>query len=604
MAKSLPSKKIAIVDAPEVKNFRAKFDYNFFTKDEKVNDSGQIAPKSLLKRPSDEFNDSFVESRNFQAKVPRLVKFDWQPVIESRDYIAQRVSVSDNFTKIHNEQNFVLNDFTNLDIQDTSVDQRLSFFIRRALEEVQKGYAPPRMPESPLDVAKTLNKLSPESIRGSFLASILVNLSELGVKFVTKQNREAIAKTLTSQIQKTKSRLVVNNRVAKKILLSTTESPTSIFEDEAETLIAKAEEIQRRAVDEETSSFLTDREFDLEIVEYIGIRNIDSPSSFDSTVQPVGYIIDKQELMPNGSLIDHTSIVVENPLASTTVDLRIKYGSTYFYKIRSVVFVEVQAQDFESDNIVAVSFLVCSQHSDIRQVVCTEDVPPPAPWDFNIAWDYQNTAARITWSFPTNSQRDIKYFQLFRRKTINEPFELIKQYDFDDSQIRTPWTETPDTTLIESLTSPKTYYLDKEFGKNSTFIYALCSVDAHGLSSNYSMQLEVSFDRFKNKILKKLISVAGAPKAYPNMYLNQDTFVDTIKDSGHSEVQVIFNPEYLEIFDSSANNLKLIKTSGDSMYKLSIINVDLQKQQSVDIRISDRRTPADETNLENLVEIF
>lgn len=604
MAKSLPSKKIAVVNAPEVPFFQAQFDYNFFVPDEKTNDSGQIAPKFLIKKPAEEFDSTFVTSKNFQTKVPRFVKFDWKPVISEKDFISVRTSIRDNLTKIHNEQNFNLNDFANIDLQDTAYDQRLNFFLKRALEEVQKGYAPSSSPESPLDIAKTLNSLSDSTIRSSFLASILVNLNNLGVRFVTKQNKEAIANSLARQIQNIRSRFVINKRLTKKVLGSVTENPISIFENEAEFLLNQAEEIENNAIGEETSSILTEREYDLEVIEYIGVRTIDSPASFNSTVTPVGYIIDKQELSSNGKLVDRDFIIVENPLASTTIDLKVKYGTTYFYKIRSVVYVEVQAQDFETDELVALSFLICSQQSQIKKVVCEEYVAPPPPADFNIAWDYKNTAARITWAFPNNPQRDIKYFQLFRRKTINDPFELIKQYNFDDSVIKTQLSETPDVALVEELSSPKTYYLDNEFGKESRFIYSLCAIDAHGFSSNYSMQLEVSFDRFKNRLQKKLISVAGAPKAYPNMYLNQDTFVDTIKDSGHKQVQIIFNPEYIEVFDKDANNLNLIKFSNTSYYKFSIINVDLQKQQTVDINISDRRTPDFEHNLEKTIDIY
>lgn len=600
--KSLPSKKIVFANAPEVLDFKAQFDYNFFIPDEKTNDSGQTAPKYIYKREGRDFDDSFVKSVNFQTRVPRLVRFDWKPVIETNLLSSTTPRIAGNLGRIHNEQNFNLNDFSNLDFQDTFLDQRLNFFIDRALKEIQKGFAGSQ--ESPLEIAKTLNSLTPDTIRGSFLASILVNLSNLGVTFVTRQNRETIANTLAYQISKAKSKITVNNRIIKKVLYSASETPTSIFEDEAKPMLEQVAQIEQRATDIETSSIMTEREFDLEIVDYIGIRPIDVASGFNATVQPIGYIVEKQELLSNGSLLEKESIIIDNPLSSTSVDLRIKYGSTYFYTIKSVAFVEVQAQDFETDELVAISFLVCSNKSEIRKVKCIETVPPPPPWDFNIAWDFKNTAARITWSFPTNSQRDIKYFQLFRRKSIEEPFELIRQYDFDDSEIKSEWTETPDESLIEILSSPKSYYLDTEFGKDSRFIYAVCSVDAHGISSNYSMQLEVSFDRFKNRIEKSLISVAGAPKAYPNMYLNRDTFVDTIKDSSHSELEIVFNPEYLDVFDSSANNLKLIRNSTDSYYKLSLINVDLQKEQSVNIQIHDKRTENNTNNLENLIEIF
>lgn len=590
MAKSLPSKRVAVVNAPEVTNFRAVFDYNFFMPDERVNDSGKIAPEFIIRRPMENFDSSFVESRNFQVKVPRLCRLDWKPIIGPRDYVAIRTSIGDNYSKIHNEQNFTPGDYSNIDLQDTGADQRLSYFVRRAMEEVQKGFAPSRKPESPLDVAKTLNSLTPVQLRGSFLASILVNLRDLGVTFVTKQNREAVAASLTKQIQKTKNRLQLNNRVLTRILATATESPIGLFEDEAEELMQEATQRENQAVGSHNASIMSENEYDMEIIEYVGIRNIDAPAAFDSTVQPVGYVIDKQEILPDGSVVDRAPLIVENPLAATTADLKIRYGSRYMYRIRSVVFIEVQAQDIDTDNIVAISFLVCSQQSAARTISCEERVPPPPPADFNIAWDYKNTAARITWAFPTNPQRDIKYFQLFRRVNIQEPFQLIKQYDFDDSVVRTTQNETPDPVLVERLNSPKNYYLDEEFGRDSKFIYSMCSVDAHGMSSNYSIQFEVSFDRFKNKIMKKLISVSGAPKAYPNMYLNQDTFVDTIKDSGHKQLRVTFNPEYLEVFDANDNNLQVLKTGADASYRLSLINIDTQSQKTVTIRLEDKRT--------------
>lgn len=589
MSKSLPSKKICVVNAPEISGFSAKFDYNFFMADERVNDTGQIAPKFITKRPSETLDSSFIDSKNFQSKVPRLVKLEWRPVIGPKEYLAQNVSIARNFNKIHNEQDFTLGDYSNIDLQDTGADQRLNFFLRRALEEVQKGFAPPNNKESPLDVSKTLNALTSRKVKGSFLSSVLVNLKELGVTFVNKRNREQIATSLAAQIQKTKVRFQLNNRVLTKILSSMTENPIGLFEDEAEDILSAASEIESEAISQGSAGLIAENEYDLEVIEYIGVRKIDAPASFDSTVQPVGYIIDKEEITENGAVLNRSPIIVENPLSSTTADFKIKYGGKYVYRIKSVIFVEVQAQDLETNDVIAISFLVCSQDSSRRMVECVESVPPPPPADFTIAWDYKNTAARITWNFPTNPQRDIKYFQLFRRANIDVPFELIKEFDFDDSVIKTPRNESPDFALVDKLTNPRNFYLDNEFGRDSKFIYAMCSVDAHGMSSNYGIQFEVGFDRFKNKIIKRLISVSGAPKAYPNMYLNQDTFVDTIKDSGHKKLKIVFNPEFLNVLDSNGNDLNLLRADSNSSYKLTMLNVDLQSQQNITISLDDRR---------------
>jgi hypothetical protein len=96
--------------------------------------------------------------------------------------------------------------------------------------------------------------------------------------------------------------------------------------------------------------------------------------------------------------------------------------------------------------------------------------------------------------------------------------------------------------------------------------------------------------------------VAGAPKAYPNMYLNRDTFVDTIRDSGHSRMHVVFNPEYLQVLDARGNDLKLLKTGPDAIYKLSLINVDLESQKTVTIKLEDKRTTEDQ-NVDGIVDL-
>ena len=203
-----------------------------------------------------------------------------------------------------------------------------------------------------------------------------------------------------------------------------------------------------------------------------------------------------------------------------------------------------------------------------------------------------------------NTQRDIKQWQIFRRTSIDEPFELQKVYDFDDSTVqeKDPGEESVDPRLVEKLTSPKNFYVDFDFNKEAKFIYSVCSVDAHGLSSNYGMQFEVSFDRYKNKIQKKLISKSGAPKAYPNMLLERDTFVDTIKDTGHKKLRIVFSPEYLKVKDIENNDLGLLKTDENSVYRLSLINADLQKQTIIDVKLLNKIRTIEQNKVAKLTQ--
>jgi hypothetical protein len=246
--------------------------------------------------------------------------------------------------------------------------------------------------------------------------------------------------------------------------------------------------------------------------------------------------------------------------------------------------------DVKSKQNLLVSFLVGSKFTPEVKVNTVEMVPPPPPADFNVAWDYGERALRCTWNLPVNPQQDIKYIQLFRRKSIADPFQLIKMWDFNNTNTKIELSEYPLPELVERTSSFVGFYMDHEFGKDSNYIYAVAAIDAHGLTSNYSLQLQVSFDRFANRLVKKLVSVSGAPKQYPNAYLNADTFVDTMKDSGHTNIRVVFNPEYLTLLDGLGADLGLLKTNRlNGKYRLQLINVDLQTQASVDIALQDVR---------------
>lgn len=605
MIESLPSKRFANVDVPEVTNFTADFDYNFFVRDERENESGMDAPGFITRRPAGTFDNFFIDSINFQRFVPRFVRFGWKPTIdEKRAQFRSNpgltaISIADNLDKIHNEQTFTTDDYTNLYFQDTDSERKLDFFIKRIIEEIREGQEPDE-DESPLDIIKFLlpklrRQRTGSLIDARFLTEVFLNYAKEGYRFLDRNGEQMAVKSVLDEIGSVKVRTQLNNKVIEKLLKTTSQNSLNVFNDETDKLLESAKQIQEQAIGSKNSSLIDGRDYDFEVLEFISFRKVD-PNAFDSTVQIIGYVIDKFELNENGRLIQKDPIIVENPRANSAVDLQIRYGTRYVYSIRSIAYVELQVEDSETNSVVALSFLVSSQPTEQITVLTEEFVPPPPPADFNVDWCVTSQAARLMWNFPVNTQRDIKHFQVFRRSSIDEPFQLIKMYSFDDSTIKTPLNETPDPQLVENLSSPRNYFIDREFTKDSSFIYTVACLDAHGFSSNYTTQFQVSFNRFTNKIEKRLVSLPGAPKPYPNAFLLEDTFVDTIRTSGHSKVKVVFNPEFLKVTDSQNNDLRLLKTDNDSEYRLQLINVDIQDQQVVKIKLQDKRTTSQKNN--------
>jgi hypothetical protein len=603
MAVSLPSKKFAVVDTPEVKAFEADFNYIFFVPDERVNDSGDIPGNLAIERLSPEqFVSDQIDSINFRRFTPRFTRFSWTPVVKyTSDVQAVDADIQNNLEKIQGEDQFSNDEYSTVKIQDNFYDERSRFYVRRLLEDVQRqessvstGTSKPNpfKPEkSPLDVAKFLNERTDEEISANFLSTTLANLQATDSQylFVNNDNKQVFINSILNSIKDVSVKAQISRNVLSDVLKANTQSTLRFLTDELLNAQKAAESDQKAAILADPGNLMNAANYDFEVLDYLSVLPIDE-TDFKTIVQPIGYVIDKEEITRNGTL-KKNSIVVENPFASSTVDRQIKYGTSYRYRIRTIVYVRLRAQDVDSNEVVAIDFLLGSLFSPWKIVQTEERVGPPAPVDFEPMWDYGNERLYLNWSFPVNTQRDIKYFQIFRRRNIDEPFELLKMYDFDDSVVPNPIRfETPDPQLVQKMTNPLGYFADPEFTKRNKFIYAVCSVDAHQFSSPYSVQFEVSFDVTKNKLIRKMISPDGAPKPYPNMFLLQDTFVDTIKDEGHSKIEIVFDPEYLKVYDSRGNDLRLIKTGNNTRYKLQLINIDLQQEQTIEMKVEDRRS--------------
>jgi hypothetical protein len=317
----------------------------------------------------------------------------------------------------------------------------------------------------------------------------------------------------------------------------------------------------------------------------------------------VGYIIDKTEVLRNGTIRNHPPIVIDNPNVNLSADFQVRFNTKYCYTIRTVALIRIPAIDDDSGEVSVLKILVSSKPTNKEYVSTLKLDAPPPPADVSFVWDYQvrkdgtPRGLRVNWAFPVTSERDIKQFQVFRRDHVDHCFELQKVYNFDDSVVPFPPRENPDPKLVERLSSPMTGWHDGEFDwdvnntRNKGLIYTVCAVDAHGLTSNYSAQFRVWFDRYKNQLQKELVSHSGAPKPYPNMYLEQDLFENTIRVRGaHTKrMRLFFNPEYYYLTDDSnqhINVLQTLQTGGG--YRLQFINVDNLKSDVLRIHIDDR----------------
>jgi hypothetical protein len=592
MSSTLFSKPIVAVNIPECIITNSKFNYNFFTPDERIVDD----------------NTQFVINEKEIVgvrKVPRYVTLDFTPGVKlvGETDLEQKVSIQENLDKIMYEHDFSNLEFTGVGLQDNTIDNKLSQLLSGALSlsiKAELAASPPPKIAKPklnqdfgqsslLDIAKLLNDFVDYDKKTAEAAT--VNNDEAGFIFIGNEKKKI--ENVFTGIKKLNIATQINNKIVYDILRTVVNDPQTIYSDELLSIINQYKGLQEAV--KVAQQKIDIQQYDT-ITNFVSAVKQGSPNySFKHSRKIVGYIADKTEITNDG-FIEKEPIIIENKDNLQVFDPSVKYGSTYSYQVRVISLISFEAVQLSSSNveeIYTVYALVSSKPSEKTVVACIEEIPPPPPADFKVSWDYNYNRPRLTWNFPITTQRDVKQFQIFRRKNINLPFELIRQYDFDNSAIKTLSGETPNSFVVDTLPEPKTHFIDYEFNRNDTYIYSLCCIDAHGLSSNYSTQFEVKFDDYTDKIVTKLISTNSAPKSLPNLYLQEDAFIDTIKLSGFSSVEVYFEPEVYQYYSENDISKKdLLSTdlnSGKENYILQLINTDLQEQKKIKINILDER---------------
>lgn len=643
MSVSLPSKEFYVVDVPEVEGLTSTFVYNFFTKDESTSETGGV-PDSALQRKAELIDSSFLQYAT--TRVPRMVTLSWKPTRFKQTKLTgnnpsdtslrsamvsnrfQKGSlIKDNLDKVMSEDKFASDNFTAFSFHDLDIDDKLHRFMSGSV--TMKSSLTSTDISIDANIVKNVSVLKEKEssklaslIRKDTVTKALSMPSRLnGVRFFSKEGSRKFNRQFRA-LKNVITNAQVNNKLLSDVVNNIASDHSSLSSADVRGVqkVARAKSTQARS----NIRSLTESEFKT-FVPYFELRSRKVYHPGAQSAELVGYIIDRIEVLSDGSSRELDPIVIDNPFVNFTADFKVRYGSSYTYSMRSVAAFTLPAIDDESGDVGLVSILVSSRPSNKTSVETVETSAPPVPSDLSFTWDYdrinpltaefdpqtgdivpgsgQRGSLLVHWTFPPNSQRDIKKFQVFRRSSVDNPFELIKEYEFDDSDVQAQNLERPDSSVVELLSSPKTFVYDDEFvvglpavvpsTYGEKFIYAVVSVDAHGYSSPYSVQFEVWFDQFKNKLQKRLVSHSGAPKPYPNLYLEADAFVDTIRVAGNvgKTFKLYLNPEYYHVINDSNNVEQVLMTDHlGSKYRMQFINTDNQKSTGIDVIIKDITT--------------
>jgi len=618
----MPSSKLSrstyVVNIPEVTNFSSDFVYNYYTFDERT---------------------VSINDRN-SSLAPRYVSLSWSPLSKFENYsyvlgkestqelLAKIVSEDDTFSKFYYSRNF--SEVT--DIQRGAADLNTYFLF----EDLAKFYSIAVTKKRLLElIAKTITgdakskdaakKSLDDDIKNihdqydalSDLPSQILGLQVVDAEGVTV-DKENLFKTLTSSLS---LNVKINKLVGQDVL-----SNSEIGKNELDILV--------------NFKFKSDTDQDVSLLAS-ELKRTSGTEKIDSFPRIKGYIVRRYRYGAKGDLTEEFVKYLNDPSLNSYNDSGVLYGGKYVYSINVVAEIDIFAVNQQNDQpeILTVNIVSRSVFTDAS---CFEFKSPPPPADIKFNFDYVKKNVIITWDFPVNPQSDIKQFQIFRRQSLDEPFELIAQYGFDRSttsfkskSILSSELGLATTTdnfenkrfltgeivdannisamrsdlkhLVQDLDLPiythhdKDFIVDSEFFETTSYIYAMCSVDAHGMISNYSSQYKVTYDFFKNRIVSELICDEGSPRTYPNMNLRSDTFKDAINTVGMKlrGLDIYFSPDYYDVLDEKGTNFKIVniqfpdkqKQTEKPFYQLQLINLDNQKTKVLKINIEQPPPP-------------
>ena len=550
----LSSLPLASFDLQYADSVIAEFVYNRFDPDETINDE----PDQGIDR----------------AREIRISFKPAPPTTYTRETESSRLIVQDNLRIVFSQEDYANTRSLSASVQDFSLEKRARDTVLRSAKLRQ-------ITGNPTDIAMNLSR----RIRGK------VNPSQLQYAVSVKPDT---FKQLKGKTAMTGGKYIFARSVASQFNIlsrfsSTPMLASSLAGNPGPTFAVHSRSPQLSSEQGSANAerlLFSQNDFD-SIVESLSERECDI-GEIGKKAELLAHVVVRQELQKNGNIVQKEVAVLSRD-SSSWIDTGVKYGASYSYFVKAVYAIEIATYTELGENVIA-TLLVSASPSSGYTVGCYEDTPPEPPDDFQIRWDYDQDCPAITWNFPVNRSRDVKYFQIFRRSSVMEPFTLIREIDFNDAFLRPVRADQPASELVDRVDFPICVYFDKEFKRSSNFIYALGSVDAHGFVSNYTEQLQVKFNKMKNQMELSLISEANAPRPYPNVFIRGSLTMDAIKISNRKDISVYFDPEYLKVIDRRGSDMKLLTMSTSGQYTLVVLDIDRAQSISIPLYVDDLRT--------------
>lgn len=625
---SLSSVPVTNCNVPDPRSIEAEFVYNFYVQKEDVDYTPQpTTPIDYSGGLIDRENIDRIEARergSLTARVPRYIKLRISPFLngipalepgELSSDVIQLLQAQSGGNTSYSAESEVENPYNaRVTVVDSAARRRVQSEIYRIANSLIEAQTPTSEYSDQM-IAMTLNGMLSDDIDAAIILDALSDNEIKGYKFVNqissgrysrfavREKTRFMSKINAGGYRDLTSSIVTSNPFSRNFLpdLFGTSGPpssrnwildSSLFATYTGPGTSDLENLLPR----------------LSIIDVSEERLIESRTALANlgypTIRHAGYVIEKIATAPDGAQERFNDIVSLNPRVTEFIDPLVKYGYTYTYRARQLYVAKIiDVTDLEPYQYQVVTVALASSAPSPAIVKAIEETPPRPPGTLICSFIYKaGNGIRLDWSRPTNPTRDIRKYQVFRRKSFLEPYQLIAEYDFTDPDYtQFMQRESIDPSLVRKSSIPVLSHIDHEFTRASSYMYCVASVDAHGLTSGYGTQVLATFDRFSNTLNTRIVSQAGAPKAYPNYYIDpteleefgSDRLVeDVIKDSGHGRMRIYFNPDAYRVAsdEDGTETQPIVLSSERGIYKFQVINLDRQISKILTVSVDKDRS--------------
>lgn len=287
----------------------------------------------------------------------------------------------------------------------------------------------------------------------------------------------------------------------------------------------------------------------------------------------------------------------------TFYDDAVKLNEEYYYEIAPLYCISSKSNNlndvdsFKSSKFHEDSstyyYLVSGENVHTKVVEAINKKIPGEPQGLSGFYNKSLKCPRLIWDRPIDYKLGISGYQVYRRRNLESPFELLKTIMFDKSNLQ----ENIDLNLVQREEIEKNYYDLIDSKDNENFIYAVCAVGKNRKISNLSSQIIIYKSNEKDSIEVDFVAYSGAKRDYPNTKIPSNISISRENNDVIDYVSKIKNKNDITIYLTpdcgSINNNKIfyydsndtISYNENSHYVMSVTSKDMTSNSKISFRV-------------------